>query len=260
MSKTPDTKPISSKCKEKIDSLVVERQYTIGRRLLKITLKMLVVLFIFSLGFILSELRFTDRADQMDNSYQFASVFVFDTEQKIEDFYRMFERDFSDENGLSSESHEVKEYMAMVRELQGRPLVTVGPFSIFVNNDGDRFSVHETQSVNSEGGRFLPLVELEISEQSKRLIFVSSQEKGGRLPRFYVQCFYSGDGIYNKGIFAVHGENGSPERIFFDTKGLGVFDMMYIFENGEMIKYRLNNLSWEQIDTDESIDKLQVVE
>ena len=226
----------------------VEHEYTIGRRLRKITLKTLVLLFIFSLGFILGDQCSTDH--KVDNSpQQFA--YIYDTQQKIEDFYKVFERGFSEEKNLPSESPEVEEYMARVREDFGRPLVAVGPFAIFVNNDGSTFAVHEVQSVKQEKGLLLPLVQLKTSEQSKRLRLYSSQEKGCPLPRFNAQFTYSEDGTYEKGSFSVNSEeDGSPKRIYTDSKGVGVLDKMNVFEHeaGILFIYSLDNLTWELVD------------
>ena len=121
---------------------------------------------------------------------------------------------------------------------QGRPLVAAGPFAVFVDNDSGEFSVREIQSL-------LPLVELESHEQSKRLLLLSSREKGWKLPRFRVNLKYSEDGLYERGGFSVYGEDGMLARIYFDTQGAGVFDKMYVYENDTPMVYRLNNFSWE---------------
>jgi hypothetical protein len=211
------------------------------------TLKTLVFLFIFGLGFILGKLCSTEQIDRMDDSNQVA--YAYDTEQKVEDFYKMFEIQFSEKTGLPPESPEVKEYMAMVRREQGRPLDAVGPFAFFVDNDGGKFSVREIQSVKQEANLLLPLVELEISEQSKRLRLYSSQEKGFGLPRFSAQFTYSEDGIYERGHFAVHRKDGALERMYFDSKGSGAFDVMNVFEHeaGVRFIYSLNDLTWELV-------------
>ena len=141
MSKVSDTEPVPTPCEEEEERQpVVKREYTTGGRLRKIALKMLVFLLVFCLGFILGELCSTDQTDQVDNSHQFVDVYVYDTEQKIEDFYTIFEKDFSEKTGLPPESPEAKEYMATVQKGFGRPLVAVGPFAIFVNHDDDKFS------------------------------------------------------------------------------------------------------------------------
>jgi len=218
-----------------------------NRRLRKITLKMLTFFFVFSLGFILSELRFTY---QLDNSLQCAWC-------GYEDIYTMLEREFSEKTGLPLESPEVEEYMAEVRtlmEMIGQPLVAVGPFVVFVNHEGDKFSVHEMQSVKQEKGLLLPLVELKGSEASKSLHFTSSAEKGGRIPRFFAQLVYSEDGIYEKSNFSVH-KDGTFERIYYDDQGIGVFNRMVVFENGMMNTYSLNELSWEKTGTATAPDR-----
>lgn len=255
MSKASDTKPILSKREEKVVRPVDEREYTMSGRLQKFALKTIVFLLLLSLGFILSELRFIGQAaqtvqtNQMDNSHQFA--YVYDTEQKISDFYKVFESDFSEETGLPTESPEVQNFMTKVRDRLGRPLAAVGPFAVFVDDDGE-FSVHEVQSLKQEKGLLMPLVELKTSEQSKRLRFYSSQEKGIKLPRFNAQFIYSGDGTYEKGRYAVHREeDGALQRMYLDRQGIGVFDEMIIFEHEHGVRfiYSLNNLTWELVDT-----------
>ena len=170
MSKISEPEPVQTPCEEEEERQpVVEREFTTGGRLRKIILKTFLLLFIFSLGFILGELCSTDQTDQVDNSYPFW-VYVYDTEQKVEDFYKMYERGFSEEIGLPPESPKAKEFMAMVRNQLGWPLVAVGPFAIFVNHDGDEYSVFEIQSVNEEIRVRSPLITLATGEQSKRLI------------------------------------------------------------------------------------------
>jgi hypothetical protein len=94
---------------------------------------------------------------------------------------------------------------------------------------------------------FSPLVELENYEQSKRVEFISSLEKGWRLPRFRTHLFYSEGNIYEKGGFFIFEEDGMPVRAYFDTKGIGDFDSMLNYENGVPVKYRLNGLTWERV-------------
>jgi hypothetical protein len=235
-------KPIPSDREEKIDRPVPEREFTITMKFRKIALKTFVLLFVFFLGFILSELSYRDRLDGIH-------FYVFDTEQALEHFYREWERDFFDRTGVSPESLEARERIARVRS--ERPLVEVGPFVVFVNNDNGEFSVREIQP------SMLPLLELKSHEQSKRLTFISSLEKGWKLPRFYAQLFYSEDGIYERGFFGVIREDATRERVYLDTKGTGVFDIKYVFENGVRHQYRLNGLTWERV-VDESESQTEI--
>ena len=95
----------------------------------------------------------------------------------------------------------------------------------------------------------LPLVELESREQSKILSFFSTVEKDWRLPRFASELIYSEDGIYKRGYFAVHGgDGGTAERVYFDSQGTGIFDIMDVYENGIRSRYHLNGLTWKQVD------------
>ena len=235
-----DTKPSQPNFGREALGFVAETACTTSRRFRTIILKTLVFLFIFGLGFIISELRFTDQIYQMDNSHQFA--YIYDTEEKIEDYYKMIERGFAEEMGLPPEHTEIKEFMAMVRE-QGRPLVVVGPFLIFASNDGNTFFVREIQSVKQEGAALFPLIMLEISDHAKNLNLYSSMEKGGRLPRFNANFIYSECGIYETGSVSLY-RDGMVERSYFDSKGIGVFDVMNVFENGVWFIYGLNGLSW----------------
>jgi len=235
-----------SKYEEEAVRLVGERKHTIGRRLRKMILKTLIVLFVFSMGFILGE-RVREYEILSERRSKDKTVCLCE----YEDLYTMLERGFSKQTGLPSESPEVVEYMAEVRKLMemiGRPLAAVGPFAVFVNHEGDKFSVHEMQSLRQEKGMFLPLVELEFGEQSKRLYLLSSQEKDCPLPRFRALLNYSGDGTYEGGVFSIHREDGTVERVYTDSKGVGVFDVMNVFENGVRFIYSLNNLTWELVD------------
>lgn len=233
MSKESDIQSISSNCKETVRSSV-KRENTRGRRLRKITLNILVLLIIFCLGLILGKTIFTDTANnkiddqikhqyvdtasfQMDDSDDLMDdfdlfVFAYDTEQKLADLYDRVEKLFFDKAGLSPESHEVKELMATVREI-GRPLLNVGPFSVFVNNDTSKFTVFEKLP-------FMPLVEIEWVSQklSKRFYFNSSVERGWHLPRFQSHLVYSDDRVYMMGAFSVHGQNGMLERTYYDAR------------------------------------------
>lgn len=212
----------------------VRREDTIGRRFLRIALKTLVLLsvllalfFVFCLGFILNESRYRDRLNGIH--------FYVHDKYSLESHYTKMEKEFCNEKGVSHRSPEAKEYGAEVRE-QWRPLVEVGPF--YIMEYGGKFSVNETSSL-------LPLVQLEKREQSKKLILFSSLEKGWKFPRFRSHFRYSGDSKYADGDFAVFWEDMTPERVYFDIDGVGVFDIMYIFENGERFTYYLNGLFWE---------------
>ena len=212
-----------------------------GKQVRSITLKTILYLFVFCLGFILSELRFADK-----NFHPFVEVFVYDTDKKIEDLFMTFERTFSEKMGLPPESPEVKEYMDQMRAY-GRPLVAVGPFIIFIDNDGVLFSVHEIQLFEQEQElSMLPLVQLTFSEQSKRLDFASSVEKGSRLPRFFASFTYSKDGIYERGTSSIF-KDDFPARMYIDSQGTGFFCTMVTIENDAFNTYHLNNLTWELV-------------
>jgi len=191
-------------------------------RLFKIALKTLVLLLAFCLGFILSELRYTtcpQCESVLDDFFQF--VYLYDTEQKLEDYYQMRARVIFDQIGLHPESPEAREAIALVRS--ERPLVIVGPFAIFVNNDSGEFSVREMPLFA------VPLLIWTSHEQSKSLIFVSSVEEYWDVPRFLAHLHYSEEGVYERGIFTVAREDGTIVRAYFDDEGIGVFDRMLVY-------------------------------
>jgi len=221
---------------EKVDQPVAEYEFTIFLRSFKVYLKILFVFFAFCLGFILSELRYTSSdpkdnvCQQIDDFRQY--IYLYDTEQKIEDYFRVY----LDELGLHPESPQGRSRIDFMRRL-ARPLVRVGPFVVFANNDNSKFSVRE---------QFSPfaLVELQSHEQTKRLILTGLAEKDWKLPRFSTQLTYSEDGIYKGGIFSVYKKKGWRNS-YFDNNGSGVFDRMNISNNDGMFRYRLNDLTWE---------------
>jgi hypothetical protein len=228
MEEKSDMKSNPSNCEME----TVRREYAIGRRFHKIALTTLALLFVFCLGFILNESRYRDRLDGIH-------FYPYD-KHRLEYFYKKAEKEFCDKTGVSIESPEAKKYGAEMRK-QGRPLAEVGPFCVFVADDGSQFSVHEISSL-------LPLVQLESRGQSKTLQLFSSLEKGRRFPRLDAIFRYSEDGIYKGGGFWIDGKDGMRKTSYFDTQGIGVFDVMRIYKNETRFTYHLNGLSWERED------------
>ena len=231
---------------------IAGRKYTmflVFRKIIKIVLCILILLLTFWAG----DFRGWTRRGLLT---EVDGVYVYDTQQKLENYYEMFEKQFCLEAGLPPASPKVREFIDKVREL-GRPLVAVGPFRIFVDNEGDKFSVREIQH---DQVLSFPLVELECREQSKYMEFTSSYETGLRLPRFRATFIYSEDGSYRKGCFAVQGKDVMFERFYVDTKGIGVFDKMRVFENSMQTTYHLNGLSWEKVDEQQYPEALKTRE
>jgi hypothetical protein len=233
MEEKSDMKSNPSNCEME----TVRREYAIGRRFHKIALTTLALflttlalLFVFCLGFILNESRYRDRLDGIH-------FYPYD-KHRLEYFYKRAEKEFCDKTGVPIESPEAKKYGAEIRK-QGRPLAEVGPFCVFVAEDGSQFSVHEISS-------FMPLVQLESRRQSKELQLLSSLEKGRRFPRLNAIFRYSEDGIYKGGGFWVYGKDEMCKTSYFDTQGIGVFNVMRVYKNEERFTYHLNGLSWER--------------
>jgi len=180
----------------------------------------------------------------MDDFHQF--VYAYDTEQKLEDFYREWEGAFFDRTGVCPESPEAREAITAIRS--NRPFVAVGPFRVYLVDDdiGKRFAVRKIQSP-------VPLVELGIFRQFTHLHSLSLPEKNWRVPRFRANLSYSEDDIYEGGSFSIFREDGALARRYFDVYGTGVFDIMHIFEDDIRHTYRLNGLTWERIDDEPEI-------
>jgi len=258
MPKKSDTKSIPSGCEEKAVQPVAEREFTIAGKSCKISMKIvicpLILCLSFSVGFILSELSYMTRHQINDvhlnrttcrtiNKFH-QHVYVFDTEQKLEDYYKTMESVFPPGFPRTSDM------MALVGRDQ--PLVAAGPFVIFVNDESGEFSVRDSQS----------LMQIVVwknlgwtrGEQSKHLILSSSIEKGWIMPRFSTGLRYSEDGVYEGGWFAFDRENGLPDRTYYDSKGSGVIDKMSVYEYDVGMPdkfvmpttYRLNGLTWER--------------
>jgi hypothetical protein len=161
-------------------------------------------------------------------------VFLYDTEQKIEDYYKMVqalplpECDFAG-SGLPL-------------TWRDRPLVTVEPFTIFVHNITGEFSVRDAQTHSH-------LVEMYISGQAKNMRLHGLLEKGRSFPRFFAFLNYSGDGFYKRSGVSLSDDN-QKSTFYRDMEGIGVFDTMRVSdrENDVETHYRLNDLTWEKID------------
>jgi len=208
------------------------------------SLKIPFCLFIFFLGFILSELSYSvrhqnidDQIDQIDDFHQY--VYLYDTKEKLEDYYKKIASTRLDEAGLHPESPEAKQMLKFLR--YERPLVRVGPFVVFANNDNNKFSVREQSSP-------MVLLSLESREQAKSLFLASLAEKDLRYPRFTALVTYSVEGVYEGSSFSIHREKVERRRSYHDLNGSGVFDRMNILNNEGSFRYRLNDFTWELVD------------
>jgi len=216
-----------------------EREFTTTVKFPKISLKIFICSLIlclgFILGFVISELSYTARNQQIDeqNDDIYQHVHLFDTEQKIAEHYKKMEAAWAPPESLFSRQ-------ARARLGRDRPLVTVGPFTIFVNNDTGEVSVHESQSP-------LPLVELIKGGQVRILRLHGLLEEGLRYPRFFAAVTYSHNNIYKQCSMSLNRGNGLSTS-FVDNNGMGVFDKMEVWDNGEKTNYRLNGLTWERSD------------
>jgi hypothetical protein len=243
MSKESVTKPVPSNREVETVPLVTESKYTVGRRLRRI-IKIVIYALALLLAYCIGNFHGWESREALILR---SGIYVYDTEQKLEEYYAAFERGFVDKTGFTPDSPATREYMVMTRRT-GRPLVAIGPFSVFVYEDSGNFSVREMQSL-------LPLVELESNGQSKRLNFHSSLEKDWYLPRFAATFSYSEDGAYKWSSFMFQEKDGTIARHYLDTKGIGVLNRMVVFENGISTRYELKGLSWEKIDDEEQPER-----
>ena len=182
--------------------------------------------------------------DPIDNFHQF--VTLYDTKQKLEDYYKTMEAVFPPGFPRASDM--------MARVGRDQPLVSAGPFTIFIDNDSGEFSVRDSQSLLKIVAWGKPRWALD--EQSKYLQLFSLHEKGWIMPRFCAGLRYSEDGVYEGGWFAFNRENGEPDRTYYHSKKSGVFDKMSVYEYDVDMpdkfvmpmstEYRLNGLTWER--------------
>jgi len=218
-----------------------------------VSLKIAVCLLILCLGFILGSWSRTARhqidnshwnypeCNQIDDFHQF--VYLYDTEQKIEDYYR-------DKLELHPENSSARSTIEFMRQRE-RPVAGVGPFIVFASNDNRTFSVARRCDLPQLQSSYLRLVTLSNSETLrsrepiKLLSFASLIEKDWSMPRFGASLTYSEDGVYKSGRFFVIGKDGRVSRTYLDNTGTGAFDTMWASENGEMFEYSLNDLTWE---------------
>jgi len=266
MPENSDTKPIPSNCEDEAVRLITKREYTIAvklRKIVSIVLCCLALLFAYWLGGLRSiqrhdEIRLQTKqigagtiveiepsnpstgekllGDELpDESFaQRCRIYLYDTDQKVKDLFKRMVRVYYETEGILP----TREWIAeMTSE---RPILTVGPF-VVVLEVNDNWSVRELSYAQA-------LVSLGYYEQSKRLKLFSLPEKGWKSQRFGVDIFYSDDGIYECGYFAVFNEDRIRVRTYFDDEGIGVFNRMEVLENGIYNTYHLNGCSWEKVD------------
>jgi len=168
---------------------------------------------------------------------------VYDTAQKLDAYYKSWEKAFL-ESELSSDVTE--NTFSNMRRM--RPLAVVGPVAVFFDDNSGCYKV-------CEGDVYKPLVMYDRSnERFNRLYLDSKVENGWQFSRFSGVLSYSKDGIYERGTFSFHRDDGMPARTYLDTKGIGIFDRMYVVENGIINTYHLNGLSWEKVADEEQPD------
>ena len=216
----------------------------------KIAMKILIVLCIFCLGFIISELSYTARhqindvhlnyqeCDQIDDFHQF--VYLYDTKQKLEDYYKTMKEVFGSES--------IKARSLMNSRTYERPLVKIGPIVVCASTNTNGLYVRATS--NRSVLMSLESSTLEGGEPSNKLLVLSSfPEKDLGVPRLNAYFSYSADDIYLGGNFGVYSEGGENYS-YFDFDGSGRFDIMQKidYENGVLLTYRLNGLTWEPLD------------
>jgi len=191
-----------------------------------------ILLFVFYLGFGLGGLK------RRETDWPQDLVYVYDSEKKVADYYMEMKKVILGV-GLPKESPEIKEAIEKVKRM--RPLVAAGPIVVFFDNNTGEYLVCEKHWNN-------PLVEWVKSRKPFERLYVHSRiEKDWRWPQFECAFAYSIDGIYEKCAFFVFGKDGKPLRAYSDTKGVGIFDKMDVFENGVQKTYHLVNLSWEKV-------------
>jgi len=206
------------------------------RKIIKIVLCLLVLLFTFLLGDFNGWVR-------REALIQKSGVYVYDTAQRLNDYSKMMEQSILDENlPPDRREHAIDEFTRRLR-----PLVVAGPVAVFIDTDSGDCLVSEVRE-----GRFgLDLLRLQESHNQSRLSFFSRIEKGWEVSRLGSEICYFQDGVYEKGGFFIHSENGKLLRAYLDSKGTGVFDEMVVCENGILNTYHLNGLSWVKVDDEE---------
>jgi hypothetical protein len=192
----------------------------------------IVLSIIFYLGYGFGTLTVTSRQGARN-------VYVFDTFQKIKNYQNTWKEILLRDTNLSPDSPAITHY---IDYLETRPpLAVVGPLFVCFNNENGNYLV-------CEENLHKPLVEWVTNpDLSISMKFCSKIEHAWQFPRIENRLSYSKEGCYEKGGILFFGQDGKLLRIYFDTKGNGIFDRMDTFINGIQTTYYLKELSYEKI-------------
>ena len=200
------------------------------RQIIKIILCILGMLLAYRLG-CLHGVQWRDELTQR------TGVYVYDTQQKLDAYYKNVEKAILD-SGLPGELTSD----AIDRRRRMRPLVVAGPIVVFFDDNDGSYEVCEEDFHK-------PFVFYNRSNERFDLLHLTTKvENDWKLSRFSSVLSYSKNGIYEGGAFSIRREDGHLVRTYLDTKGIGAFDEMLVYENEITNRYRLNGLSWEKVD------------
>ena len=174
------------------------------------------------------------------------SIYIYDTQEKIDQWFRSVEKNFDD----PSLSWSQKEYEDELKKFKKNiPVAVVGKIGIFHNNDTGEYHL-------VEHGFHKPIARLGIFHNGLEFRQVDSKVlENSIVPHATISFGYDKDGSYTRGTYIVQNKDTTIDRIYVDSKGTGQFDQMVVVENGKPVKYEMVGMTWTKKDKEISGDE-----
>lgn len=164
------------------------------------------------------------------------NIYFYDSQKKIDQWFREAEQ--MDTVYLDSLSAEEKKD-SLIEFRKNIPLVVIDQFAIFQNSSTGGYQITERNPNR-------PIAEFSIENSGQVTRRLDSRVlEDSMLPHATAFFTYAKDGSFVKGLYSTANQDGTTNRIYIDTKGLGLFDTMIINERGKRVVHEMNGMTWE---------------
>lgn len=166
------------------------------------------------------------------------AIYLYDSQEKVEQWFRDVEDTSSWIMGLSKKEKEE----VLVELKENTPLAVIGPFGIFHNHDTNEYVIRERES-------FHTIVQSFIGNTRQGMMIVHSKTlKDWEQPHAVITFTYDEGGAFVRGKYCTTLPDGMINRIYVDSNGNGQFEQMIVLENSVPVVYKMVNMTWTKVE------------
>ena len=170
------------------------------------------------------------------------NIYLYDTQEKIDQWFRDFEGNFVDASiDMNLSKEEQKELLEKFKN--DIPIAIVGKIVILHNNGTGGYQLFENGCGN-------PIAELGVYRPGREFRRVDSRVLGDTMmPHAIIFFNYDEEGAYVRGSYMVMNKDSTINRIYIDSDGTGQFDQMIVSDDNDApIRYRMKGMTWTKED------------